>query len=238
MARLDKLIQVMHEQRADALRLVTGQPAALQQNGGTRPLTREPLSDAQIVALVREIAPAEASSRVTPGATLAFAYTAPSGAVEAEISGASGSMQVVVRRSGGSAAGTAAGGVVADDAEARAALEELLRELASSGASDLHLRSGQPPIFRRHGELVRAEAPPLEGARLEAMLTSIMSPANLAEFRETTDVDWAWEIADVARFRCNAGRDRHGPFASVEGLLEVRGIGEAKLAALRDLVRV
>ena len=33
-------------------------------------------------------------------------------------------------------------------------------------------------------------------------------------------------------------RERHGPFASVEGLLEVRGIGEAKLAALRDLVRV
>lgn len=33
-------------------------------------------------------------------------------------------------------------------------------------------------------------------------------------------------------------RTRHGPFASVDGLLEVRGIGEAKLAALRDLVRV
>lgn len=33
-------------------------------------------------------------------------------------------------------------------------------------------------------------------------------------------------------------RDRHGPFTSVQGLLEVRGIGEAKLAALRDLVRV
>lgn len=33
-------------------------------------------------------------------------------------------------------------------------------------------------------------------------------------------------------------RERHGPFASVEGLLDVRGIGEAKLAALRDLVRV
>lgn len=33
-------------------------------------------------------------------------------------------------------------------------------------------------------------------------------------------------------------RERNGPFASVEGLLEVRGIGEAKLAALRDLVRV
>lgn len=33
-------------------------------------------------------------------------------------------------------------------------------------------------------------------------------------------------------------RERHGPFASVEGLLDVRGIGEAKLAQLRDLVRV
>lgn len=33
-------------------------------------------------------------------------------------------------------------------------------------------------------------------------------------------------------------RQRHGPFRSVEGLLAVRGIGEAKLAALRDLVRV
>lgn len=33
-------------------------------------------------------------------------------------------------------------------------------------------------------------------------------------------------------------RDRNGPFASVDGLLEVRGIGEAKLAQLRDLVRV
>ena len=33
-------------------------------------------------------------------------------------------------------------------------------------------------------------------------------------------------------------RERHGPFTTVEGLLDVRGIGEAKLAALRDLVRV
>lgn len=33
-------------------------------------------------------------------------------------------------------------------------------------------------------------------------------------------------------------REQHGPFASVDDLLDVRGIGEAKLAALRDLVRV
>ena len=208
MARLDKLIQLLHEQQADALRLTTGQPAALQQNGTARPLTRDALTDAQIVALVREIAPADVAARVAAGAALAFSYASPSGAVDAELSAPEGRMLVLVRRSSG-----APGAATAEQDEARAALEALLRELSTSGASDLHLRSGEPPVFRRHGELVRTEVPPIPPARLETMLMSIMSADNLAEFRETADVDWAYEIAGVARFRCNAGRDRHGPFA-------------------------
>ena len=226
MARLDKLIQLLHEQRADALRLSTGEPAALQQNGTTRPLTREALTDAQITALVREIAPAAVAPKVGAGAALAFGYSSPSGAVEAELSSSPAGMLVMVRRSGGGApaappagapapAATGAGARQADDAELRGAMEALLRELSATGASDLHLLSGEPPIFRRHGELTRSDAPPLPGTRLEGMLVSIMSPANLAEFRETNDVDWAYEIPEVARFRCNAGRDRHGPFAVV-----------------------
>ena len=55
-ARLDRLIQVMHEQRADALQLAVGKPAALVPNGAARPLTQDPLTDAQILGLVREIA--------------------------------------------------------------------------------------------------------------------------------------------------------------------------------------
>ena len=47
------------------------------------------------------------------------------------------------------------------------------------------------------------------------MLAAIMPAGNLAEFRETGDMDWAYEIEGVARFRCNAGNDRHGPFAVV-----------------------
>jgi Tfp pilus assembly ATPase PilU len=85
-ARLDKLIQLLHEQRADALRLSAGEPAALQQNGAARPLTREALTDAQITALVREIAPPAVAPQVGTGAALAFGYAAPSGAVEAELS--------------------------------------------------------------------------------------------------------------------------------------------------------
>jgi twitching motility protein PilT len=45
------------------------------------------------------------------------------------------------------------------------------------------------------------------------MLTSIMGSKELTEFRETNDTDWAYELEGLARFRCNAGRDRRGPMA-------------------------
>jgi twitching motility protein PilT len=92
-------------------------------------------------------------------------------------------------------------------------LEQLFRLLVDAGASDLHLRSGEPPLLRRHGELVREELEALPAERLELMLVSIMSPRETAEYAESGDTDWAYEIAGLARFRCNAARDRHGPMA-------------------------
>ena len=46
-------------------------------------------------------------------------------------------------------------------------MEALFRVLVDSGASDLHLRSGEPPLLRRHGELVRQEQPALPAERLD-----------------------------------------------------------------------
>jgi twitching motility protein PilT len=89
-------------------------------------------------------------------------------------------------------------------------METLFRTLVQSGASDLHLRSGEPPMLRVHGELRRQEQPPLSPERLESMLVSIMAAKELDEFREGGDTDWAYEIEGLARFRCNAGRDRFG----------------------------
>ncbi len=205
MARLDRLIQVMHEQRAEALQLTVGQPASLVTNGSTRALTREPLSDSQILALLREIASPEAAGQLGSGGTVSFPYRAPSGEVRVELQGAS----AVLRP----AAGGAPSRSTAELAEARGVVEELFKLLVSSGASDLHLRTGEPPMLRRHGELVREERPPIPTEQLEAMLLSIMSPREVGEFRETGDTDWAYEIEGLARFRCNAGRDRYGPLA-------------------------
>jgi twitching motility protein PilT len=236
-ARLDRLIQVMHEQRADALQLTVGKPASLMQNGSIRPITREPLSDSQIQGLVREIASAETASQMG-FADVSFAYRSPYGEVQVELKpGANGSALLRLASpapaSPAPSAPPAAKAVPAappvpssppsppspsspparstqDVAEHRGAIESLFRLLVQSGASDLHLRTGEPPMLRLHGELSRQGQQALSGERLEAMLLSIMTPKELGEFRETGDTDWAYEIDGLARFRCNAGRDRFG----------------------------
>src|SRR5207247_1984798 len=94
-------------------------------------------------------------------------------------------------------------------------LGKLLRALVSSGSSDLHLRVGEPPLFRTHGEIKRQ---PGGGAALsvndlELLVLSIMPERNRGEWKETGDTDFAYEISGLARFRVNAARDRKGPIA-------------------------
>ncbi|HEU5261802.1 MAG TPA: type IV pilus twitching motility protein PilT [Gemmatimonadales bacterium] len=96
---------------------------------------------------------------------------------------------------------------------AERALGELLKALVQSKSSDLHLRVGEPPIFRTHGEMARQSAAPLTTGPLELMLLAIMPERNRAEWKETGDSDFAYEIGGLARFRVNAARDRKGPMA-------------------------
>jgi twitching motility protein PilT len=219
----------MHEQRAEVLTLSVGKPAALTQNGAVRHLTREPLSDAQIQALVREIASPETAAQLGSPQALAFAYRAPSGEVHVEMkpgangtallrpAGAARESSPVVAAAAPQAVPAAAPGPparpAADLAAARASLEELFRLLVASGASDLHLRTTEPPMLRHHGELARQSLPALSADQLDTMLVSIMTAKEIGEFREGGDTDWAYEIDGLARFRCNAGRDRFGPMA-------------------------
>jgi len=82
-----------------------------------------------------------------------------------------------------------------------------------SKSSDLHLRVGEPPLFRTHGEMTRQAGPPLSTDQLQLMLLAIMPERNRTEWKDTGDSDFAYEIAGLARFRVNAARDRKGPLA-------------------------
>jgi twitching motility protein PilT len=90
-------------------------------------------------------------------------------------------------------------------------MESLLRTLVERKGSDLHLRVGEPPIIRTGGEVMRLEGMvPLTNAELEGMLRAIMPERNRAEYSDLNDTDFAYEITGLARFRCNALRDRLG----------------------------
>ncbi len=99
----------------------------------------------------------------------------------------------------------------AEHSDARSALDALLRIQVSRGAADLHLRVGEPPIFRLGGDLVRLDGEaPLTPGGLEAMLRSIMPDKNQGEYDELWDTDFAYEIEGLSRFRVNVLRDRYG----------------------------
>src|SRR3954469_21102808 len=74
----------MQEQRADSLQLAVGKPASLVQNGSIRPITRDPLNDAQIQGLVREIATAETATQLG-FADVSFSYRSPFGEIQVEL---------------------------------------------------------------------------------------------------------------------------------------------------------
>jgi twitching motility protein PilT len=92
-------------------------------------------------------------------------------------------------------------------------LGKLLHALVQSSSSDLHLRVGEPAMFRTHGEIKRQSGPALSVNDLELLVLSIMPERNRGEWKETGDSDFAYEIAGLARFRVNAARDRKGPIA-------------------------
>jgi twitching motility protein PilT len=79
-----------------------------------------------------------------------------------------------------------------------------------TGASDLHIVAGQPPILRVHGDLERVKYDPLDDESLRAMLYEIAPEQKIKVYEETGDVDFGYEIPGVARFRANFFMQRNG----------------------------
>jgi twitching motility protein PilT len=88
-------------------------------------------------------------------------------------------------------------------------IEELLRQVVSAGASDLHLKVGSAPVARVGGELTRLEGfADLTPADTQAYAESLFTPRAAADFRETGTADFAFGRHDVGRFRVTAFRQR------------------------------
>ena len=92
-----------------------------------------------------------------------------------------------------------------------AKIDALLREMLATKASDLHLSAGNHPVMRVHGEIHFAkEHPVLRSQDVAALVQEIMTEKARADFSETRDADFAYEIPGLARFRVNVFEDRNG----------------------------
>jgi twitching motility protein PilT len=88
-------------------------------------------------------------------------------------------------------------------------INDLLKIAASSGASDLHLKVGSYPMMRVNGTLmVASEAKRLERADTEAMAAVLFTPDHVEKFRRAQEVDLAYSVAGLGRFRCNVFQQR------------------------------
>ena len=89
-------------------------------------------------------------------------------------------------------------------------ITQLLAFGVEQGASDCHLSSGEPPMLRINGDLKKLEHASLSREDVHAMIYDIMSDADRKAFEETHDVDFSFEMGDVARFRVNVFMQRRG----------------------------
>ncbi len=88
-------------------------------------------------------------------------------------------------------------------------INELLRTAVASGASDLHLKVGSYPMMRVSGTLVVAsEEKRLDKTDTEAMADLLFSADQREKFRRQQEVDLAYSIPGMGRFRCNVFQQR------------------------------
>jgi twitching motility protein PilT len=91
-----------------------------------------------------------------------------------------------------------------------ARIDTYFKFMMEQDASDLHLSTGNQPILRIHGHLVRVDAPPLENDDLKALVYEIAPEMKIKHFEEAGDVDFGYEYPGVARFRANFLNQKNG----------------------------
>jgi twitching motility protein PilT len=91
-----------------------------------------------------------------------------------------------------------------------ARIDAFFKLMAEQKASDLHLSTGNPPMLRINGELVRVDYPALENDDLKGMVYEIAPEGKIKVFEETADVDFGYEVPGVARYRANFFQQRSG----------------------------
>lgn len=91
-----------------------------------------------------------------------------------------------------------------------AKIDAFFNLMHDQGASDLHLVAGQQPAIRIRGDIERIKYDVLTNDALKVLLYEITPEHKIKQFEETGDVDFAYEIPSLARYRVNYFRQKNG----------------------------
>jgi len=89
-------------------------------------------------------------------------------------------------------------------------ITELLAFSVKHNASDLHLSAGVPPMIRVDGEVRKVNIPALEHKEVHSLIYDIMNDKQRKDFEEELEIDFSFEIPELARFRVNAFNQNRG----------------------------
>lgn len=91
-----------------------------------------------------------------------------------------------------------------------ATIDELFKLMVEQGASDLHVTSGAPPYLRVHGNMVPLNYRELTNQDVQGLIFEILSEKQKRAFVEKWELDFAYTLAGIGRFRCNIFMQRKG----------------------------
>lgn len=92
-------------------------------------------------------------------------------------------------------------------------ITELLAFSVQNDASDLHLSTGSPPLIRVDGDVRKLNIPAFDAKDVNALVYDIMNDRQRKEYEENLEVDFSFEVPNLARFRVNAFNQNRGPAA-------------------------
>ncbi len=88
-------------------------------------------------------------------------------------------------------------------------LQTICKTAVRAGASDVHIKAGQPPLQRVNGQLmIMPRLPPVDKDHAAKMAWDIMSKSQRERFKRSNDIDFSWAVPGLGRFRVNVFRQR------------------------------
>jgi len=91
-----------------------------------------------------------------------------------------------------------------------AKIDAFFNLMHEQGASDLHMVAGQQPAIRIRGDIERIKYDILTNDALKVLLYEITPEHKIKQFEETGDVDFAYEVPNLARYRVNFFQQKNG----------------------------